>query len=50
MFKLGRSYQKVETNEEMAIIKAQSISKKVSEDLKLGFEIEVLRFLTEEEE
>ena len=50
MFSLGRSYQKVETDEEMTIFKAQSISKKVSDDLKLGFEIEVLRFLTEDED
>ncbi|MBT3335767.1 MAG: hypothetical protein HN395_05260, partial [Methylococcales bacterium] len=50
MFLLGRSYQKVETDEATTILKAQSISKKVSDDLKLGFEIEVLRFLTEDED
>ncbi|HIN68329.1 MAG TPA: hypothetical protein EYM93_03540 [Methylococcales bacterium] len=50
MFTLGTSYQKVETDEATTIIKAQTISKKVSDDLNLGFEIEVLRFLTEDED
>jgi len=48
IYALGQSYQKGEIDKTRAITNAQVISNQISVDLNLGFDVEVLRFLSEE--